>query len=227
MELNLVEEYLLIALDDDKGAFVIDSTHLHYGFAGSILLELALREKIDIEGDYLHLKSRSSEPEAALNQAIALIAESDKTKKVKHWLDALARKAGEMKQATLQRLIERGVLRKEEHKILWIIPNNKYPTSNSNPENKVRERLNNVILNGAKSEPRDVMLLSLIDVSDLTKEAFRDQSDYKEVKRKIKEVTEDIKISQAINKSIREIQTAIMISIATTMVVTTVITSNN
>lgn len=227
MELNLVEEYLLIALDDDKGAFVIDSTHLHYGFAGSILLELALREKIDIDGDYLHLKNPNAEPEAALNQAIALIAESDKTKKVKHWLDALARKAGEMKQATLQRLIERGVLRKEEHKILWIIPNNKYPTSNSNPENKVRERLNNVILNGAQSEPRDVMLLSLIDVSDLTKEAFRDQSDYKEVKRKIKEVTEDIKISQAINKSIREIQTAIMISIATTMVVTTVITSNN
>ncbi|GAB5523023.1 MAG: hypothetical protein Roseis2KO_08950 [Roseivirga sp.] len=227
MELNLVEEYLLIALDDDKGAFVIDSTHLHYGFAGAVLLELAVREKIDIDGDYLHLKSHSQEPEAALNQAINLIRESDKTKKVKHWLDALARKAGEMKQATLQRLIERGVLRKEEHKILWIIPNNKYPTSNSNPENKVRERLNNVILNGARSEPRDVMLLSLIDVSDLTKEAFRDQSDYKEVKRKIKEVTEDIKISQAINKSIREIQTAIMISIATTMVVTTVITSNN
>ncbi|MCE7991671.1 MAG: GPP34 family phosphoprotein [Roseivirga sp.] len=227
MELNLVEEFLLIALDDDKGAFVIDSTHLHYGFAGAVLLELAVRDKIDIDGDYLHLKSSSQEPEVALNMAIGLIMSGTKTKKVKDWLDTLAKKAGEMKEATLQRLIERGVLRKEEHKILWIIPNNKYPTSNSNPENKVRERLNNVILNGAQSEPRDVMLLSLIDVSDLTKEAFRDQSDYKEVKRKIKEVTEDIKISQAINKSIREIQTAIMISIATTMVVTTVITSNN
>lgn len=227
MELNLVEEFLLIALDDDKGAFVIDSTHLHYGFAGAVLLELAVRDKIDIDGDYLRVKDSAREPEEALNQAMSLIKASDKTRKVKHWLDVLGRKAGEMKEATLRRLIERGVLRKEEHKILWIIPNNKYPTSNSNPENKVRERLNNVILNGGQSEPRDIMLLSLIDVSDLTKEAFRDQSDYKEVKRKIKEVTEDIRISQAINKSIREIQTAIMISIATTMVVTTVITSNN
>lgn len=226
MELNLVEEFLLIALDDDKGVFVIDSTHLHYGFAGAVLLELAVRDKIDIDGDYLHLKSSSQEPEVALNLAIDLITSSTSTKKVMDWLGILAKKAGEMKEATLVRLIERGVLSKEEHKILWIIPNNKYPTSNSNPENKVRERLNNVILNGAQSEPRDVMLLSLIEVSDLTKEAFRDQSDYKEVKRKIKEVTEDIKISQAINKSIREIQTAIMISIATTMVVTTVITSN-
>ena len=220
MELNLVEEFLLIALDDDKGSFVIDSTHLHYGFAGAILLELAVRNKVDIDGDYLHLKSTSSEQEVVLNKALKLIEEEGKTKKVKDWLDLLARKAGELKDDTLQRLIERGVLIKKEHKILWIIPNNKYPTSNSNPDNKVRERLNNVILNGAKSEARDVMLLSLIDVSDLTKEAFRDQSDYKEVKKKLKEVTEDIKISQSINKSIREIQTAIMISIATTMVVT-------
>ena len=226
MELNLVEEYLLIALDDDKGAFVIDSTRLHYGFAGSVLLELAVRNKIDIDGDYLHLKNTSAEEEVVLNKAVSMIEKSEKTRKVKYWLDQLARKAGELKEDTLNRLIYRGVLRKEEHKILWIIPNNKYPTSNSNPENKVRERLNNVIVNGAKSEPKDVMLLSLIDVSDLTKEAFRDQADYKEIKKKLKEVTEDIRISRAINQSIREIQTAIMVSITTTMVVTTVITNN-
>ena len=226
MELNLVEEFLLIALDDDKGVFVIDSTHLHYGFAGAVLLELALRDKIAIDGDYVRLKSSSHEPEVALNKTIDLIAASEKTRKTKDWLGKIAQKAGEMKNDTLQRLIDRGILRKEEHKILWIIPNNKYPMSNSNPENKVRERLKNVMMHGAKSEPRDIMLLSLIDVSDLTKEAFRDQSDYKEVKRKIKEITEDIRISQAINKSIREIQTAIMIAITTTMVVTTITTSN-
>lgn len=226
MELNLVEEFLLIALDDDRGVFVIDSTHLHYGFAGALLLELAVRDKIAIDGDYVRLKSRSHEPEVALNKAIDLIAESSKPRKTKDWLGKLAQKAGEMKNDTLQRLIQRGILRKEEHKILWIIPNNKYPMSNSNPENKVRERLKNVMMDGGKSEPRDIMLLSLIDVSDLTKEAFRDQADYKEVKRKIKEITEDIRISQAINKSIREIQTAIMIAITTTLVVTTITTSN-
>ena len=51
MSLDILEEYLLIALDDSKGQFVIDSTHLHYGLAGAILLELALREKVSIQGD--------------------------------------------------------------------------------------------------------------------------------------------------------------------------------
>lgn len=227
MELNLVEEFLLIALDDDKGVFVIDSTHLHYGFAGAILLELAVRDKIAVDGDFVRLKSSSHEPEVVLNKALDMIAQNTKPQKVKDLLSKLAQKAGEMKNDTLQRLIERGILSKEEHKILWIIPNNKYPTSNLNPENKVRERLNSVTIHGAKSEPRDIMLLSLIDVSDLTKEAFRNQSDYKEVKRKIKALTDDIRISQAINTSIREIQTAIMIAITTTLVITTITTANN
>jgi len=226
MELNLVEEFLLIALDDDKGAFVIDSTHLHYGFAGAILLELATRDKIAVDGDFVTLKNARHEPEVALNKTLDMLAASDKPRKVKHWLGKIAHKAGEMKNDTLQRLIDKGILSKEEHKILWIIPNNKYPTSNLNPENKVRERLNQVTIHGAKSEPRDIMLLSLIDVSDLTKEAFRNQSDYKEVKRKINALTDDIRISQAINTSIREIQTAIMIAITTTLVVTTITTSN-
>lgn len=224
--LNLIEEFLLIALDDDKGQFVIDSTHLHYGFAGAILLELAQREKISIDGDYIHLKDAAPESEEVLNEAITLIQESKKTRKVKRWVEVLANKAGTLKKLTLNRLIEKGILEKEDHRFLWIIPYSKYPTSNLTPENKVRDRLNAVMLQGAQSSAHDLMLLSLIDVSDLVKEAFRNQDDYREIKKKLKVLTQDIRISRAINKSIREIQTAIMIAIASTIVVSTVTTSN-
>jgi Golgi phosphoprotein 3 len=216
MSLDLLEEYLLIALDDSKGQFVIDSTHLHYGLAGAILLELALREKVSIQGDYVRINDSATVTEMALNKALEYLKEKARSTKVKDVITAFANQAGEFKQDVLQR-----ILKKEEAKILWIIPNNKYPTSNLSPENKVRERLKAVMLDGAKSEARDIMLLSLIDVSDLTKEAFRDKEDYKKVKKKIKEVTQDIQISGAINKSIREIQAAIMIAIMATVVVTT------
>lgn len=221
MTLDLLEEYLLIALDDSKGQFVIDSTHLHYGLAGAVLLELAIREKVTIQGDYVRVNDSATVTEVALNKAIQYLKEEAKSMKVKDVINAFAKKASEFKQDVLQRLINKGILKKEEAKILWIIPNNKYPTSDLTPENKVRERLNGVMLHGAKSEPRDIMLLSLIDVSDLTKEAFRDKEDYKKVKKKIKEVTSDIQISGAINKSIREIQAAIMIAVMATVVITT------
>ncbi|WP_339697665.1 GPP34 family phosphoprotein [uncultured Roseivirga sp.] len=226
MQLNLIEEFLLIALDDEKGQFVIDSTHLYFGFAGAILLEMALREKIDVSGDKLKLIHDEYEVEMVINKVIDQI-KSSKPLKLKKWIEVLSKQAKELKEDTLLGLQNKGILRKEEHKILWIIPNNKYPTNDITPENKVRQHLSDVMLRGAKSETRDIMLLSLIDVSDLTKEAFRNKEEYKVVKKKIKEVTQDIKISQSVNKSIREIQAAIMVAMMSAIVVTTVTTSSN
>ena len=220
MQLNLIEEFLLIALDDEKGQFVIDSTHLYYGFAGAILLEMALREKIDVSGERVKLIHDEYEVEMAINKVIDQIKLAQPLK-LKEWIQILAKQAKELKEDTLFGLQNKGILTKEEHKILWIIPNTKYPTTNITPENKVRQRLSDVMLRGAKSESRDIMLLSLINVSDLTKEAFRDKEEYKVVKKKIKEVTQDIKISQSINKSIREIQAAIMVAMMSAIVVTT------
>jgi Golgi phosphoprotein 3 len=221
MKLNLIEEFLLIALDDDKGKFVIDSTYLSHGLAGAILLEMALREKIDISGDTLKLVDDKYELEMVINKVIDQIKAAPQ-QKVKNWIELLAKQANELKKDTLLRLENKGILRKEEHKILWVIPNNKYPTSNITPENKVRQRLDDVIHNGAKSETQDIMLLSLIEVSDLTKEAFRNKEDYAIVKERIKAITQDIKISQVINKSIREIQAAIMVALMSAVIVTTV-----
>ena len=225
IKLNLLEEYLLLALDDEKGKFVIDSTRLHFGFAGAVLLELALRGKIHVEGERLVLSNKSYEPEMAMNKMIDIIKEQDRPT-LKKSIEVLARKSNDIKNDTLQRLINKGILKKEEHKILWLIPNEKYPTSDLSPENKVRKRLDDVINENSPVDPHDVMLLSLIDATDLTKEAFRDKDDYKAISKKINEVTKDIRVSQIINKSIREIQAAIMIAITASIIVTGV-TSNS
>lgn len=222
MELNLIEEFLLIALDDDKGRFVTNSTHLHMGFAGAILLELALREKIKIVNDSVVLENDAYEKEMVINKTIDMIKASDKNRKIKYWVNKLSDNASQMKDDTLQGLMNKGILGKEDSKILWIIPNTKYPTQDLTPENKVRQRLHDVMLKGVKADPRDVMLLSLIDVSELTREAFRDKEEYKIVKKKIKAISQDIEISQVVNKTIREIQAAVMVAVMATVVVTTI-----
>lgn len=225
IKLNLLEEYLLLALDDEKGKFVIDSTRLHFGFAGAVLLELALRGKIHVEGERLVLNDKTYEPEMAMNKMIDIIRDQDRPT-LKKSIEVLAHKATDIKNDTLQRLINKGILKKEEHKILWIIPNEKYPTSDLTPENKVRKRLDDVINEHTPVDPHDVMLLSLIDATDLTKEAFRDKDDYKAISKKISEVTKDIRVSQIINNSIREIQAAIMIAITASIIVSNVVTNN-
>jgi hypothetical protein len=225
MELNLIEEFLLIALDDGKGRFVTDSTHLHMGFSGAILLELALREKINIVNDKVVLVNDAYEKEMVINKTIDMIKTSEKDRKIKYWVNKLSDNARQMKDDTLKGLMNKGILGKEDSKILWIIPNTKYPTQDLTVENKVRQRLHDVMLKGAKANPRDVMLLSLIDVSELTKEAFRDKEEYKIVKTKIKEVTQNIEISQVVNRTIRDIQAAVMIAVMAAVIVPTLTSS--
>lgn len=221
LKLNLLEKYLLIALDDEKGKFINDSIYLHYGFAGAIMLELAIRGKIEVHGEKILLKDKSTEKEIALNKAILYLAEEGEMK-TKDLIGKLAKKASQFKNDTLQRLINKGVLEKREDKFLWIFSNDKYPTQNMLPESKVRERLNEVVLQHKKPQAEDLMLLSLINVSNLTKEAFRELDNHKEIKKKIEELTSEMKISQVINSSIREIQAAIMIAISSAVIVTTV-----
>jgi|TARA_R110002074_G_scaffold244087_1_gene415832 golgi phosphoprotein 3 len=47
-DLNLIDKFLLLALDDEKGSFNSGPFALTYGFAGAIFLELSLRECITI-----------------------------------------------------------------------------------------------------------------------------------------------------------------------------------
>ena len=47
--LNLMEELLLLALDDEKGKIIFSSSSaLPYGLRGALLFELALVKKIDV-----------------------------------------------------------------------------------------------------------------------------------------------------------------------------------
>ncbi len=217
MNLGLLEEYVLLALDDDKGQFVIDSTALNYGFAGAVLLELAFRKKIVIQYDQLNFCDDTYESEIALNKMIDLLKEKQNCG-VQDCIKFLAKRAEDIKEDTLQHLINKGILKMSEKKVFWLIPHKKYPTTNATPENKVRKRLDDVLNDEIRTTVHDIMLLSLIQATDLVKEVFREADDYNKIKHRIDEVTQELKISKSVNQGMREIQVAIMVAMARTVV---------
>lgn len=217
MNLGLLEEYVLLALDDDKGQFVIDSTALNYGFAGAVLLELAFRKKIVIQYDQLNFCDDTYESEIALNKMIDLLKEKQNCG-VQDCIKFLAKRAEDIKEDTLQHLINKGILKMSEKKVFWLIPHKKYPTTNATPENKVRKRLDDVLNDEIRTTVHDIMLLSLIQATDLVKEVFREADDYNKIKHRIDEVTQELKISKSVNQGLREIQVAIMVAMARTVV---------
>ena len=189
MNLNLIEQFLLISLDDDEGIFIADVNHLYYGIAGALLLEMAFEGKIELKDDKLILVGKPDSVDRLINQSIKGFM-NEKEQKVGYWIDAFKSNGKEIKNFTLDELISKGILRREKGKILWVIPYEKFPTEDPLPENLVRTRIENIVLHDSKPTSKDLMLLGLIDVCKLTREAFRDDDAYKIATEKIYKLAE-------------------------------------
>jgi len=209
MKLNLIEEFLLIALDDDEGIFIADENHLYYGIAGALLLELAIEGKIYLNNSKLILAGKADSIDPLINQSINAFA-NEKDQKVGFWIDTFKNNGKDLKNLMLDELINKGILRREKGKILWVIPFEKYPTENPVPENKVRARIKDIVLNEAIPTARDLMLLSLIDVCKLTREAFREDEAYKVATENIHKLAEIYENPQNTDDALLNIESAII-----------------
>ena len=220
--LNLMEELLLLALDDEKGKIIFSSSSaLPYGLRGALLLELALIKKIDVVNKKLIVIDDSPTENFMLNTALEIFANHHKEKKVKYWVSKLKSKMKKVRQDLLSGLIDKGIIEKRDEKILWIIPAKRYPTKNPIPENNVRSRIIDIVLHNKEADERSLMLISLINSCSLIKEVF-DKEDRKVAKKKIKAIVKGESIGNAI---IKQVNDEIMIAIMAATVASTAATS--
>jgi hypothetical protein len=219
MQLSLIEQFALIALNDEKGRFESDTTYLNNGLAGATLLELGLQNRIDWSKENLRVVDDTPLEDPILNQALQAI-KSDKPASISHWIGVLNANSSGLKSATLKKLQDKGIIEKHEGKTLWIFSYNTYPTKNEQPENKIRERLHDIIVGARNPEPVDAMLLGLIDVCQLRKEAFRTKDERKRAKEWYKK-NEGSEVTKAIDSTMQELQAAIMAATLTAVIAST------
>ena len=108
-------------------------------------------------------------------------------------------------------------------KIYSVFSYNKYPTKDSVPENEVRARLINIVLDKMEPTPKCNMLLNLIDVCELNDEVFRTKEVRKAAKNKIRELTKNN--SEIKDQATLEMQTAIIAATMTAVVASTTASS--
>lgn len=227
MNLTLIDQLTLLALDDHKGNFIPDSTTFSYAIAGALILELILEEKINISEDFVKVTNRDKTGDQVLDDHIQMIYESKKQRKIKNWIDRFGQKSEKIKQATLDKLIDQRILEKKEEKILWIFNADKFPTQNPKPENQLRGRLYDIVVNLHKPDLKEVMILTLVESCRLEREVFGKEN-AKVFKKEIKRIKADSEVSGVVNKSIKEICDAInalLVIMIATAVTTNVATS--
>ena len=208
--LTFVEEIVLLALDDKKGKFVdLPPLALDQALAGAALLELAFQNRIDTDLTHLTLVSDKPIGDKMLDPILKEITRAKDKKDAKHWVGVISADGEKIRDAALAKLVEKGVLKKEEKKILWVIPGRRYPMIQNKEEEEVRKRIRKVVVEGEVPAPRDVVIISLSSACQLLRTVFTDAELLKYSPR-IAEVAKMDLIGRAVSKSVAEVQEAVM-----------------
>ena len=218
MRSDLVEGFLLLALDNSKGTFLIDTIALNHGLAGATLMELARLRRIRVEDRRVEGVDDADTGSPFLNAMLQIIHRSGKPGKVRRWVTRLAARLRKKRQLLIRQLIDEGTLKAERRMILGLIPHTVYPTVDSTREDRIRARLMATIKGEENIDPGYLLLLSLLEATKLTRVLFENRKEYRQAHRKIQELTRDFEVGNVLRTTIKEV-CSVVITASTSAVV--------
>jgi len=162
----VAEDLLLLLLDDETGALRA-SSQIRVALGGAVLAELALGGHVDIEekrGFWHVAKVRATGPRPEhplLAEAWSTVAEKERSAQ-----DLVNRLGKGLRERITEELARRGVLRREEDRVLGVFPRTRWPAADSSHEDGVRRQLEAALLQGQDPDPRTGSLVAILSAVD-------------------------------------------------------------
>lgn len=161
--LTLYEEVLLLALHDEKGT-PFGSTSYSFGMGGAIVSELLFAGRIRLvkwkKTQRVEVVESTPIGDPLLDESLEKVALSRKQKNVVDWLSTFAN-TKRLRHRVAERLVEKGVLRQVEGRVLWIFPRRTYPLADPEPKRDLVDRLRRTVVDGELPDARTLVVLSL------------------------------------------------------------------
>jgi len=162
--LRFAEEIMLLLLDDEGERFVrVPDWSLRYALAGGVLMDLALEDRIDTDLEKLILVDPAPLGDNILDPTLADIVCAEETRDARFWVERVANRADEIREAATGRLIGRGILERREDRFLWVFRSRRYPLVDGKAEREVKLRIMEVLFSEVIPTPRDVVIICLAD----------------------------------------------------------------
>ncbi len=204
---SLSEEILLLALDDEKGHVGMGvCITLDTALAGAQLLDLAIAKRITIEDKRVIPLHGPPLEDPVLAAALARIREENEPKKAEKIIPKLTKG---LRKRLLAQLVEKGLVREDERKVLGFISKNRYPEANGAVEDELRRRLRDVILVERTPDERTAALAAVIQAADL-ESLIMNRQERKASKQRLKELAEREVFSPAIRHAIAWVNASAM-----------------
>lgn len=209
--LTLAEDVVLILLDDSSGRLAnIDLMTMNYSMAGSVLMELALRNKIDTDLDRLVVVDSKPTGIQLLDHYLNIISKeiNDTNNNTKYWLTEFSSYGDEILNAALDMLVDKNILKLEEKKILWVFGTRRYPMLDHTQEKEVKRRIIDLLMSDEIPSPKDVVLVCLIDTCSLFN-SILSEKEVQQLKPRIQKIKKLDLIGQAVTQVLEKLRSDI------------------
>lgn len=218
----IAEDLLLLLIDDRKGT--VTSSHVDVALGGALLLELALADAVHVRertsiwsGAGVAATPGAAVPDPLLAEALRRVAERERAAS-----DLVHRLGTGARDALAARLAERGILRREDDRVLGLFPRTRWPEADGRHEDEVRARLTAVLVQGLAPDPRTGALVALLHALGLAPSLVdRGGVPARDVRRRAKEVAEGAWAAKAVQDAVAASTAAMTAVIAATTVTTT------
>jgi hypothetical protein len=206
----LIAEALFLLLRRDDGKPENAVAQRGYGLAAAVVTDLVLAERITLSDDKdprVSVLRPGPVGHPALDAAMSRIEEREGKKLSTLVTDRKLAVEAQVADA----LAAAGVIAIEEKRALGLVPA-KYPVLDPEPERRVREQLR-VVLQGGTPRPDDATLLAILHGLGVAPKVLADEKGTlgrRDLKRRIEEVSTEVKAGEAVAKAVAALNTAIM-----------------
>jgi hypothetical protein len=214
LPLTLLEEFLLLALDDQTGQLhPLAPSTLDCATAGAVLMDLTLRNRIDNDLRDMFVTDTTPTGDAMLDPVLQVMSLAPvlTPHPIAYWLRQLADEGEAYREKALRRLEERGIIRRQNRKILWVFGTRRYPLVNDKEMREVKLRILGVVLGDDIPSPHDVMLTGLAESCGLFRYILSEHEAATATAR-IAQVSHMDLIGQAVAKGVTDIESAIALA---------------
>ncbi|MEW6367308.1 MAG: GPP34 family phosphoprotein [Acidobacteriota bacterium] len=171
--LSFAEEILLLALDSETGEIKeLPSFSLDGALASAVLLELAFMNRVDYDQTSLRVIDTTSTGNLVLDGTLRALDRRGSEWPISDALYFLSEQALAIRERILGRLVASGVVKMVDKKVFWVFGRTQVPSHDGRETKEIGTRLRDLILSDTIPDPRDAVLVSLVDACAMWDEVF-------------------------------------------------------
>ena len=177
--LSLPEELILMLLNEESGYFhQVPGWNLNCAIVGAALAELSLISRIDTDTESLTLVNRTEIGDPVLDSLLEEIAGESEAHNAQYWIERLASHAEEIIDLSLARLVDLNILVHHDGDFWTLAPTawqsgRSNGSSGSTASEFVKNRIQRVIFSDEIPDPRDVIIICLVNTCDIFRFIFQ------------------------------------------------------